>query len=248
MTGLNASNLSGTISLAQLPGSLVSDTDAVVTLSNLTLSGALSLPSPAIIYAGAYPTLIDEGSFFAGGAGNRTLTGVSDVGVGKGALHAVSSGSYNTALGEQALMSNTAGLDNTAIGFGSLLLNMAGSNNMANGYEALYNNGNGTGNTAIGYEALYFNNSFYNTAAGMDALGNNTSGPGNTADGAGRLRTTRTALSTRPLAIMRFTSTRPYPTILRWVGRPIKISSAGSNNIDIGNLGVGEEQHPPNRH
>ena len=132
---------------------------------NITLAGNLYLPYPAIIYAGGNPTLIDEGSFFAGGAGNTTLTGVSDVGVGLNALHAVTTGSDNVAVGEYALYANSTGNQNTALG-----------------WYTLNSNTNGSNNTAVGQEALRYNINSFNTALGALSLGGNP-GNGNTAVG-----------------------------------------------------------------
>ena len=185
-TGVIAANAATS---SNLPNTLVKrDGGGSFSAGSVTLAGALNLPFPAIIYAGGNPTFIDEGSFFAGEAGNMTLSGVSDVGVGLNALHSVTTGSYNTAIGEQSLQFNTTGSDNTASGYRALELNTSGYDNTANGVHALEYNTTGARNTANGYEALWNNtNGYDNTANGYAALANNTSGSYNTANGGGAL-------------------------------------------------------------
>ena len=181
-TGVIAANAATS---SNLPNTLVKrDGGGSFSAGSVTLAGALYLPLPAIIYAGGNPTLIDEGSFFAGGAGNMTLSGGNDVGVGRNALHSLTTGSYNTAIGEQALQFNTTGLHNTANGFQALYSNTSGYDNTANGPDALYFNTSGFENTANGTFALEYNTTGYrNTANGVYALYSNTNGSDNTANG-----------------------------------------------------------------
>jgi hypothetical protein len=140
-----------------------------------------------------------EGNLFVGeGAGNRTMTGYHNTGVGYSvlpvnttgdfntaggslALHANTTGSYNTASGRRALESNIDGGDNTASGWGALKLNTSGDYNTASGSGALYNTTVGWQNTAIGGYAGTSNitgsyNTFvgYNTDAGASNLNNVT--------------------------------------------------------------------------
>ena len=148
------------------------------TSTSITLNGNLNLPvttsSVGIIYAGGIPLIHAYGNndFFAGsGAGNLTLTG-----------------SGNTGVGFQALLSNTSGYNNTAVGVGALSVNQDGNGNTANGAAALSSNTNGSANTASGVNALAFNTSGnYNTANGASALQQNTTGENNTASGANAL-------------------------------------------------------------
>jgi hypothetical protein len=154
LTNLSVSNL-GSITLAQLPGVVVTNQETGVTLSNLTLNGGLTL-----------------------GDANGNLA------VGIQAFDQNTSGYDNTAIGFQALSYNTNGYQNTADGFGALYYNTSGDNNTANGYEALYYNTSGSDNTANGFQALAYNtNGYQNTADGFGALYYNTSGDNNTADG-----------------------------------------------------------------
>jgi hypothetical protein len=114
-------------------------------LSNLDLGEAyglnISLPSTGtmgtslvgIIYAGDQTLIHDFGtnSFFAGsGAGNLTMSGGFNTGIGALALGANTSGAANTALGQGALGSNTSGGWNIALGSGAGASITSGSSNI----------------------------------------------------------------------------------------------------------------------
>ncbi|MET0467011.1 MAG: tail fiber domain-containing protein [Chitinophagaceae bacterium] len=107
------------------------------------------------------------GNFFGGmNAGNLTLTGTDNVGVGVVALGSLTSGSDNTAVGSRALVANTTGAANTAVGRDAL------------------RSTNGVGNTAVGTSAMIFTaGGSNNTAMGMNALSSNVAGGANTAVG-----------------------------------------------------------------
>ncbi len=156
---IQAGQLSGTVPLAQLPGVVVTNDEPSVTLSNVTLSGTLTLPSPAAIDSGGSSLVRsdDNNNFYAGpGAGAPT-----------------NSGSANTAIGYQTLGDNTMGADNTALGYEALNFNTNGTENTASGERALYENTSGTGNSAYGRHTLEDNvNGSENTAVGDEALGN----------------------------------------------------------------------------
>jgi hypothetical protein len=181
-------------------------------LYKLDVGGDVNLPLPGTIYANGYPLLRQDqqANFFAGlFAGNLTLSGPYNVGIGYGSLYFDTQGSYNTAVGfgslyyttngsyntadgAQALQNNTSGNNNTANGYQALYSNTTGGYNTANGSSALYSNTSGTGNTAHGSWALYSNtNGFYNIAVGSSALYNNSSGSRNVAIGNGALLTSR---------------------------------------------------------
>jgi hypothetical protein len=151
-----ASNLSGTLPLADLPAPVAQLNDSGVN------------------------------NFFAGGnAGNMTVTGQGNSGIGANALTSLTSGSDNAANGYGALQNNMSGDDNTADGYEALFSNTIGSYNVADGFKALLSNTYGNDNAAVGYEALFFNtNGIQNTAEGEYALYSNTSGDFNTANGA----------------------------------------------------------------
>jgi hypothetical protein len=124
-------------------------------------------------------------NFFAGtNAGNYTMSGAQNVGLGYGVLSSNTTGENNNALGNQALWSNTSGGYNNALGLAALNSNTNGYNNNAIGQMALYSNMDGSGNNAIGQSTMQANTSgWQNNAIGANALGNNTSGYHNNAFG-----------------------------------------------------------------
>src|SRR6185369_6566316 len=69
-------------------------------------------------------------TFLGGSAGNFTTTGISNVGMGTGALQGLTNGNNNTALGYSALGGVTTGTNNIAIGYTSGLNIVTGSNNI----------------------------------------------------------------------------------------------------------------------
>ena len=125
------------------------------------------------------------GNFFAGvNAGNLTMTGSGNTGVGGDTLLFNTTGSYNTAVGDNALLSNGVGFSNTAVGDDALLFNTLGGENTAVGEAALVSNTTGDDNTAVGQVALELNTTGSdNTGIGWGALDSNTTGDNNTALG-----------------------------------------------------------------
>jgi hypothetical protein len=153
-----AENVTGAIPLAQLPAAVLTNDESGVTLDNVTVDGDLTLASPATIYSGGTNVLRADGSgnFFAGpSAGNLTLTGEENTGVGAKALAMLTSGLCNQASGWAALYLNTNGSFNTANGVEALGNNTSGSYNTANGIAALYLNETGSYNIALGNYAGY---------------------------------------------------------------------------------------------
>ena len=116
-------------------------------------------------------------------AGNTTLTGQNNVGIGTGALQSLTTGFNNTAVGTDALLNDTTGYLNTAFGTSALRANQGGAGNTAVGHEALLLT-NAGGNTAIGDIALHANSDgVANVAIGAGALQNISSGNSNIAIG-----------------------------------------------------------------
>lgn len=105
--------------------------------------------------------------------------------VGQGAGNGTVSGAGNTGLGRDTLSNLTSGGNNTAVGLGTLYPTTTGANNTAMGPSVLTNNVTGSGNTGIGSEALVFATADNNTAVGRSAGGAITSGSGNTIVGQG---------------------------------------------------------------
>jgi hypothetical protein len=165
------------------------------------------------------------GNFFVGTAGNPTMTGFNNTGIGNNALATNTSGTDNTASGLNALYQNTAGNNNTANGAYALHANVSGDDNSAGGSETLYSNIAGSYNTANGADALYANaNGSYNTAIGVYALQNNINGSSNTAVGYNALAA----------------STGGSDNIALGNGAG-DIITTGSSNIDIGNPGLSSD-------
>ena len=150
-------------------------------------------PTPYAVYAasaGSTALLSDTGTlnFFAGpNAGNSTLNGTDNTGIGYSALSAITSGNYNAAGGVAALEQDTTGSGNAAFGDDAMSFNSTGSDNAAFGADALAFNSTGTENTAMGYSALVLNTTGAdNTAEGTHAIGGGggvTTGTGDTGIG-----------------------------------------------------------------
>ena len=195
---ITATTVSGAVTLgdtatdADTPGTIIKrDGSGNFAAATITLDNNLNLPSTTatagIIYSGGTPFIHRYGglNIFAGlGAGNLTMSGQFNTGVGSSALANNTSGNGNSAYGDNALVSNTSGSHNTAVGLDALASNMQPSDSTAIGAYALQNNTSGTWNTAVGFESLSFNtNGSSNAALGYDALADNRSGNNNTAAG-----------------------------------------------------------------
>ncbi len=126
-----------------------------------------------------FPSNVFLGPF----AGNSTMTGCCNTGVGSLTLNRNTTGINNVAMGDEALSNNDTGSNNTGIGRNALRFNI-GYVNTALGSQALALNTTGSDNTASGTEALR-NNTIgdFNTASGEEALYSNTTGSGNIAIG-----------------------------------------------------------------
>ena len=188
--GLNASQLTfGTVPLAQLPASVVTNNESVVFLgslflnNNLTVEGNLLLSATPTFYAGGSRLLASDAnnnSSFGLLAGNGG--GNNNTALGAGALSSSSTGNNNVATGAGALQNNTASF-NTADGGYALQANTTGNNNVAVGYNALNANTTGVNNTASGFAALQNSTNNYSTAVGGFALQNLITGDNNIALG-----------------------------------------------------------------
>jgi len=118
-------------------------------------------------------------TFLGLSAGNFSLTGALNTGIGDFVLHALTSGGRNTVVGNSALASNTTGDNNTAIGNWALVSNVSGSENTAAGLGALYQNQTGTLNTALGQNALRLNTAGTSNVAIGHSAGYNATGSNN---------------------------------------------------------------------
>lgn len=120
-----------------------------------------------------------DGTFFGIGAGNFTMTGGDNEGIGFNVLMANTSGIDDTGVGSQALRANTTGSMNFAGGFAALLNNTTGSNNMAVGSDTLVTNTTGSDNVAIGLNSQFNANASDNVTIGSRSGQAITSGFGN---------------------------------------------------------------------
>ena len=163
-------------------------------------------------------------------------------------------GNENTAEGEEALSQLTSGFGNTAIGGFTLDFNTTGSYNTATGDSALQDNATGTYNTATGFNALLLataddntatgalallstTSGYYNTATGVSALNQNTTGYYNVASGVSALFFNVVGHDNVAEGFQALLNNKGSSNI--GIGSNAGASlTSGSNNIDIGNLGV----------
>jgi hypothetical protein len=112
-----------------------------------------------VLGQGGNPLLHTYGThnlFICANAGNFSLTGTENVGIGNLALLSVTSGSNNVAIGYVAGVSLTSGIGNFALGSQALANNIDANANVAIGYLALNGLTGGSGaNIAIGQQAGY---------------------------------------------------------------------------------------------
>jgi hypothetical protein len=241
----------GTIVSRDINGSFNANNIALGSAANCPgENGVLNLPattatSGMITLGGCNdPFLHGYGSdnFFGGlNAGNFTLTGTWNVGVGSEALQNVTTGYGNTASGFAALSVNTTGYGNTASGSLALYYNATGNSNTANGFQALYVNASGFSDTANGYQALFANTTgCQNTANGANALWNNTTGSNNTANGYLALDNNSTGSENTADGDQALLNT----TGINNIGVGFEAGqnlTTGNNNIDIGNTGLASD-------
>jgi hypothetical protein len=95
---------------------------------------------------------IGSNAFVGAGAGNSSLYGFQNTGIGTSALQGITSGVSNTSLGYNALNSVSSGNQNTSVGTQSLS-GATGSNNTAIGFYAGFNNTSGNGNSFVGFQS-----------------------------------------------------------------------------------------------
>jgi len=212
-------------------------TGQVNILNTLRLVSTLN-SGTGVIYINGFHFLHTYGNsnLFTGiNAGNFTLTGRNNCGIGEGVFTSLTSGSYNSAVGFGSLSQNTTGYHNTSFGHGSLALNTTGNFNSACGYLSLRSNTTGSYNAAFGYNALVFNTTgIENSAFGKSALLSNTGGNWNTAFGESALENTTSGYNTAIGHLSGSTLTSGSGNIL--IGFNSTPSSPGVNNqITLGN-------------
>ncbi len=113
-------------------------------------------------------------------AGNFTLSGTENVGIGQNVLVNLTSGSSNTCVGEGSMLNLTTGVANTCVGRGSMQNAIAPANTVAIGASALNALISGTRNTACGSSSNSTTTGTQNTSCGAFAMATNTTGSQNT--------------------------------------------------------------------
>ncbi|MFZ0828247.1 MAG: tail fiber domain-containing protein [Verrucomicrobiia bacterium] len=157
-TGSGTLTLGTTATDANTASTIVKrDANGNFSAGSITLANQLYLPtttaSSGIIYSGGTPFIHSYGTlnFFGGvGAGNFTLSGGENVGIGPFALGVIASGGDNVAIGYGALQQNTGGSGNIAIGFNALANFTSGQNNIALGFGTGGSISTGNNNIDIG--------------------------------------------------------------------------------------------------
>lgn len=241
----------GTIVSRDANGSFNANNIALGSANNGTFqNGVLNLPATTyfagIITMGSTSNLFihayGSNNFFGGlNAGNLTLTGGDNTGLGFKSLYQNTSGYVNTAVGSQSLFSNADGFGNTAIGYQALYSNTSGYDNVASGWQTLLSNTTGWYNTADGIWALRNNTTGDdNTASGYNALGNNTTGTQNTADGVHALHGSTSGSQNVAVGWWSMNNFLSGTNNIG-VGYQAGINlTSGNNSIYIGNQGAGE--------
>jgi lysophospholipase L1-like esterase len=130
----------------------------------LEITGNFRLPASSStvgnIYKGTDLFLHNFGTdqtFLGINAGNFTMSGSYNYGIGRGSLQANTSGNYNVALGSYSLYYNTTGSSNFGLGYYSMNANTTGIANIGIGTSSLATNTTGNQNIAIGRGALAAN-------------------------------------------------------------------------------------------
>jgi hypothetical protein len=101
---------------------------------DLHIGGAYYIDSAKAVYT--VPHAFTD-NWFMSGAGNATLTGQGNIGIGEEALRDVTTGTFNMALGATALQKLTTGSQNTAIGASAGQFFVTSSGNTAIGANAI---------------------------------------------------------------------------------------------------------------
>ncbi|MFA5715349.1 MAG: hypothetical protein WC998_06400, partial [Candidatus Paceibacterota bacterium] len=172
-------------------GAVVNPTYALQVTGTGSFTGNLRLPvatsSVGSVYKATNTWLHDYGTnniFLGSTAGNFTMTGTSNIGIGTASEIGMTSGRWNTAVGDSTMMQAVSDA-NTAFG-DKAMHDMKGSGNTALGRLAMKGSSTpasntGSYNTAVGGEALeYLTTGSYNTVGGYQSGFNLTTGSHNT--------------------------------------------------------------------
>ena len=119
------------------------------------------------------------GCFVGEAAGNFTLTGSHNTGIGTNALFTSTSGSRNTAIGSVALSLSTTGSDNVAVGQGAMQAATTAGTSIAIGSGSLASVLTASQNVALGYNSLNLTTGGFNIAIGSSCATTLTTGTNN---------------------------------------------------------------------
>jgi len=143
------------------------DTDHVFSIENgsgdetfyVDGQGNVHIPADAILKYNGVNMLFGNTAiynYFFAGAGNQTMTGDGNIGLGVEALELNTSGNSNIAVGSFSMRRNTEGIWNTAFGTWALQKNTKGNFNLAFGGSALNEITEGENNIGFGIQSGQF--------------------------------------------------------------------------------------------
>jgi hypothetical protein len=237
--GINTANTD--LRYLQLTGGIMTGD---LTVNGLTVNASLDLPFTTSASVG---TITVQGltflhnfgtnnTFLGTRAGNLSLSGHDNTGVGSSALLEDTTGSLNSAFGSAALNANTDGENNSAFGAGALLSNTTGGQNSAFGSQALFFNTTGVENSASGYFTLRNNTTGKSNAAlGTSALEFNTTGGDNAAFGTRALRNNTTGSTNAALGFHALFLSATGGDNAAVGASALSNMVSGNNNIAVGN-------------
>jgi hypothetical protein len=148
----------------------------------LLTAGLVAPVSAQLVYTAPNST----GLFAGVNAGNTSLTGTDNTGVGYDSLLGLTSGFWNTGVGSMSLTAVTSGVSNTGIGTWALASMQTGGRNTAVGQSALDSAVDSSNNVAVGYHslsALHTGGDAHDTSVGFHSFHSLYEGAGNTALG-----------------------------------------------------------------
>lgn len=226
----------------------------------MTVTGNYQLPATTGAAAGGiwkpgYSYIHDYGNyneFFGYAAGNFTLTGMSNIGIGDDVLSLLTSGSDNTSVGDYSMHDNTSGHSNVAIGTLSLENNTTGIHNISIGTGTMQSNTLGQYNIAIGSEALRAQSSgggepnTYNLAVGHYALFTTNptdmnNGRLNTGIGTNALRLNSIGYDNIAIGYMAMYNNADGGSNIAIGNSALYTQASGSGNSSTANLAIGSQ-------
>src|SRR5688572_2161350 len=167
----------------------ISQSSGQVHIPNTLNLGSTTGSTQGVLYFGANRFMHIYGSnntFLGENAGNFTLLGPWNTGVGSGVLQSLTEviGNSNTGFGMFSLNKTTSGADNTGFGFNTLKNNTTGLGNSAFGNGALSGTTTATYNSVFGVDAFpTFSSGDSSAVFGYASLNSNLTGDQNSSFG-----------------------------------------------------------------